>query len=87
MIKSVEPIRTCISCRAKRNQDSLIRMVNYGGRISLNQGKILPGKGLYLCNNAACVSKAFRSRIFNKVCKMQVDTNEIYHELKTKFSL
>lgn len=87
MIKSVQPIRTCISCRGKFNQDSLIRLVNYRGKILLNPDKLMPGKGLYLCDNPSCISKVFNSKIFNKVCKMQVDTNNIYEELISKFSL
>ena len=66
------PIRTCISCGAKRSKEDFIRLIldEEGRLIRDDQGKG-QGRGAYVCNNKSCkeqlkkenrLNRAFRSR-------------------------
>ena len=66
------PIRTCISCGAKKSKDSLIRLI-VGEEAKLirdHRGK-RAGRGAYVCKSRSCqehlsknkrLNKAFRSK-------------------------
>ena len=49
------PIRTCISCGAKRNKDELIRLViDREGRLIKDYKGKMHGRGAYVCKNSSC---------------------------------
>ena len=48
----------CLGCREMKPKRELIRIVmNKEGDISLDPTGKLPGRGAYICNNAACAAK------------------------------
>ena len=64
------PIRTCVSCGARRSKNELVRMVmdDQGFVIRDNSGKG-QGRGAYICSNKSCgerlgkgcrINRAFR---------------------------
>jgi hypothetical protein len=57
------PIRTCISCGAKRRKRELIRLVvNGGGQIIKDdQGKV-QGRGVYVCRRESCREQLSKNR-------------------------
>jgi predicted RNA-binding protein YlxR (DUF448 family) len=57
------PIRTCISCGAKRRKRELIRLVvNGGGQIIKDdQGKV-QGRGAYVCKREFCREQLSKNR-------------------------
>lgn len=57
------PIRTCISCGAKRRKRELIRLVvNEGGQlIKDDQGKV-QGRGAYVCKRESCREQLLKNR-------------------------
>ena len=57
------PIRTCISCGAKRRKRELIRLVvNGGGQIIKDdQGKV-QGRGAYVCRRESCREQLSKNR-------------------------
>jgi hypothetical protein len=57
------PIRTCISCGAKRRKRELIRLVvNGGGQIIKDdQGKV-QGRGAYVCKRESCREQLSKNR-------------------------
>lgn len=61
MMNVKTPIRTCIGCRCKFPQNSLIRFVCSTG-VSLEMQKLtkLPGRGAYVCRATSCIQKAFK---------------------------
>lgn len=60
--KRIYPIRTCISCGAKRRREDLVRLVLEGsGKVVVDHSKTAPGRGAYVCNNRSC-----RERLFEK---------------------
>jgi len=62
------PIRTCISCRTKRDKKDLLRLViDYDGIITTNQST--PGRGVYICPVGECVERLFsKYKLYNKFC-------------------
>jgi predicted RNA-binding protein YlxR (DUF448 family) len=59
----VSPIRTCIACRERAEQGSLIRLVRVGDRIVDATEPRLAGRGAYLhrdCFDLALARHAFR---------------------------
>jgi predicted RNA-binding protein YlxR (DUF448 family) len=55
------PTRTCLGCRARRPKGELVRLVRRpDGRIVVDRGARLPGRGAYVCAEAGCVERALR---------------------------
>lgn len=62
MKRTKTPIRTCIGCRNKFPQKTLIRFVrNTDGILEFEQGKKLHGRGAYVCRSEPCILNAFKA--------------------------
>jgi predicted RNA-binding protein YlxR (DUF448 family) len=57
------PIRTCISCGAKRSKRELMRLVanGEGQLIRDDEGKV-QGRGAYVCNSESCREQLSKNR-------------------------
>jgi predicted RNA-binding protein YlxR (DUF448 family) len=56
------PTRTCLGCRARRPKSELVRLVRRAdGVVAVDAGARLPGRGAYVCPEAACVERALKS--------------------------
>lgn len=61
------PQRQCLGCREMKNKKDLIRVVRSPeGDISLDFRGKKPGRGAYVCPNAACLAKAKKSRALER---------------------
>ena len=62
------PIRTCISCRTKRDKKDLLRLsVNHDGMITIKQSA--HGRGVYVCALDECVERLFSMyKLHDKFC-------------------
>ena len=71
-------IRTCIGCRQKFPQKTLIRFVCQPDKgLQIDCRKRLPGRGAYVCLSQACIQKAFKSpKRINSLLRAQL-THEI----------
>lgn len=67
------PIRKCVGCGSRRDKIELMRVVNNKNEIVIDPGGNLPGRGIYICPNKECLSKA-------------KDNNSIENELKKSLS-
>lgn len=68
------PLRQCLGCREMKPKGELIRVVRAPeGEISLDFRGKKPGRGAYLCPNAACLAKAKKSRAIERAFSAQVD--------------
>ena len=59
------PQRTCIVCRDKHDKRDLTRLVAPGGRVQVDPGGKMNGRGAYLCANSKCwhgIKRAVLSR-------------------------
>ena len=72
MPKSV-PLRQCIGCREQKMKSELIRVVRSPeGEVSLDFRGKAPGRGAYLCRDAACLKKALRSRALERALSVPI---------------
>ena len=73
------PIRTCIGCRGKFPQKTLIRFVcSTGNFLELDGFKRHPGRGAYICRSKACIEKAFKeSKRINALLRVQLSKSVI----------
>lgn len=75
------PIRQCMGCREQKPKNELIRVVRSPqGEISLDFRGKAPGRGAYLCRNAACLKKAMKSRALDRALSAAVP-QEVYERL------
>ena len=73
--------RTCMACRTKAEKGALIRIVKEpNGNICIDETYKVNGRGMYVCKNQECISKAIKSRAVSRAFKKDVG-NEIYEEL------
>ena len=75
--KAAKPMRRCIACRESRPQDELIRFTFDGSAVSADRGVKSEGRGFYLCKSTECLETAIKRRAFNRVCRRDLDTEEI----------
>ena len=75
------PMRQCVGCREMKPKKELIRVVKSPeGAISLDfRGKV-PGRGAYLCPDAACLKRAVKSKALERAFEMPIP-QEIYDDL------
>ncbi len=58
MNKGHIPVRTCISCRSRRNRSALVRlMLDEKGRVVRDEDGRGTGRGAYVCRSAACLER------------------------------
>ena len=70
------PERTCLGCRAKKDQAGLDRLALSAGprgpRVVWDKGRRLGGRGAWLCrDNAACLALAVRKRAFGRAFRVE----------------
>ena len=75
------PIRQCLGCRERKPKRELIRVVRApDGGVSLDFKGKLPGRGAYICPEAACLKKAAKSRALERALETLIP-EEIYAQL------
>ena len=73
------PIRTCIGCRCKLPQRTLIRFVCCTGEaLKMEEVKKLPGRGVYVCPTKSCIEDAFKvPKRINALLRVQLSKSVI----------
>ncbi|MFF0911915.1 YlxR family protein [Microbacterium enclense] len=66
----MEPVRTCVGCRARAPRSSLLRVVAEGPVLVRDERAILPGRGAWVHETDACVSKALTRRAFVRALRV-----------------
>ena len=56
MSERVEPVRTCLGCRARALQSALVRVVAHDGALVVDSRRRLPGRGGYFHRADACLA-------------------------------
>ncbi len=72
-----KPMRRCIACRESKPQDELMRFTFDGVRVTADTGLKNDGRGFYLCADKGCMETALKRKAFNRVCRQNIDTEEI----------
>lgn len=61
------PQRQCVGCREMKNKKELLRVVRSAeGAVALDFGGKMPGRGAYVCHDAACLRKARKSHALER---------------------
>ena len=80
------PQRQCVGCREMKEKRELIRVVKSPeGEISLDFRGKKPGRGAYVCPNAACLKKARKSRALERAFSAQIPP-EVYDALEQEMA-
>ena len=67
------PLRQCIGCREQKPKNQLIRVVRSPeGEVSLDFRGKAPGRGAYLCRDAACLKKALKSKALERALNVPI---------------
>ena len=78
------PMRQCVGCREMKPKKELIRVVKSPeGAISLDFRGKAPGRGAYLCPDAACLKRAIKAKALNRAFETEIP-QEIYDDLLVK---
>ncbi|MFT3798600.1 YlxR family protein [Microbacterium sp.] len=66
----MEPVRTCVGCRARTPRSALLRVVAQGGELVPDEKAVLPGRGAWVHDTDACVDLAIRRRAFGRALRV-----------------
>ena len=77
-------MRTCIACRVSKPKRELIRVVKFNDEIKLDKTGKLNGRGAYVCNDEACISKLKKQKLLNRAFSCQVDES-VYDKIMEDF--
>ena len=76
------PMRQCLGCREHKPKKELIRVVRSPqGEVALDFKGKLPGRGAYVCPQAACLAKARKSRALERAFETALPA-EVYEALE-----
>jgi len=80
------PQRQCVGCREMKDKRALIRVVRPPeGEISLDFRGRMPGRGAYLCPDAACLKKARKARALERAFSAAIPP-EVYDALEEEMA-
>jgi len=58
------PVRTCISCGAKRSKGALLRLaLDHEGYVVRDESMERPGRGAYVCRSESCLKRVPKGRL------------------------
>lgn len=76
------PLRMCTGCMEMKPKKELIRIVKSSdGEVSVDLTGKKSGRGAYICKDAACLEKAFKTRRLSRNLDIPI-SDEIYEKLK-----
>ncbi len=70
------PERTCVVCRRKAPQQSLLRLAMIDGSIVPDPDRMLPGRGAYICRHGQCAKRLPRLRNRWSLFKRPIDDRQ-----------
>ena len=66
----MEPVRTCVGCRARASRATLLRVVIRNGELVFDEQAVLPGRGAWVHPTPECVEVAQRRRAFARALRV-----------------
>ncbi|MGW8484106.1 YlxR family protein [Microbacterium sp. NPDC055903] len=75
----MEPVRTCVGCRARASRSVLLRVVAQDGVLVPDEAAVLPGRGAWVHPTQECLDKALGRRAFARALRVSaaLDTRTI----------
>lgn len=81
------PMRQCLGCREMKPKKELIRVVKSPeGEVSLDFKGKKPGRGAYVCPDAACLKRARKSRALERAFETAIPA-EVYDQLEQQMEV
>ncbi|MCD1573096.1 MULTISPECIES: YlxR family protein [Agromyces] len=79
----MEPVRTCIACRARAPRSSLLRVVLQDSHLVADAAAVRPGRGAWLHPTRECFLLADRRRAFGRALRFtgSLDTSDVQNRL------
>ena len=76
---NMEPVRTCLGCRARVGKSSLLRVVARDGVVLPDPSAVLPGRGAWVHPTPACIEKSIARKAFGRALRVTaaLDTGQI----------
>ena len=80
----MEPVRTCVGCRARAPRSSLLRVVSIDSVLVIDERAVMPGRGAWVHQAQECVEIAIRRRAFVRALRVSgpLDTQTIEQHLQ-----
>ncbi|KMO86277.1 nucleic-acid-binding protein implicated in transcription termination [Megasphaera cerevisiae DSM 20462] len=76
------PLRVCAGCQEQKSKKEMIRIVRTPeGAVEIDKTGKKSGRGVYVCQNEACLEKAYKEHRLERSLKTKV-SDEIYAALK-----
>lgn len=73
-IKGHTPVRTCVSCGAKRRKKDLIKLaIDHENRLIRNDQGRLEGRGAYVCDTPLCLKRLLNNKRLNRLFRTDSD--------------
>ncbi len=66
----MDPVRTCVGCRARDLRSALLRVVERDGVLVADEKAVLPGRGAWVHDTYGCVDAAIRRRAFGRALRV-----------------
>lgn len=86
MKKRKIPLRVCAGCQEQKSKKEMIRVVRTPeGVVEIDKTGKKSGRGVYICQNAACLEQAYKEHRLERSLKVKV-SGEIYEALRQELS-
>ena len=81
-------VRICAGCRSRRVASELIRLTGADGRVVPDIERELGGRGVHLCANRGCASKAMKRGALSRTLRRPVGLteDELHNALESSFA-
>ena len=66
----MEPVRTCVGCRARATRSALLRVVAVDSLLVADERASMPGRGAWVHETSECVDAAIRRRAFVRALRV-----------------
>ncbi len=75
--------RQCVVCRTRADKKDLVRLIKIDGDlVVIDKNGKSGGRGAYICNNEACITKAEQKGFLNRAFKCNIKNKEnLFKEL------
>ena len=75
-------IRMCIACRARKEKNTLLRIVAKDNKAVIDESGKLNSRGMYICNEEACINKLLKAKDITKCIKIDATMESMKELLK-----
>ncbi|WP_156760477.1 YlxR family protein [Microbacterium karelineae] len=81
----MEPVRTCVGCRARASRSALLRVIATDSRLIIDEPGSMPGRGAWVHPDRTCVELALQRRAFVRALRVSgpLDTQTLEERLNS----